>query len=102
MSFLSYLGFGKTVEEGVKALEPVSPKSYVNPKQRKPQVEQKEYYRVGRTETGMTTLTLLMDGGYSTTLSMNKSACEQLIRMLRASYDIEETTPDAENDEMIG
>lgn len=52
----------------------------------------KEYYRVGRTDNGMTTLTLLADSGYNTmTLTMNKEACQQLIRMLESTYDVEET-----------
>jgi hypothetical protein len=47
----------------------------------------KEYYRVGFTNDGQTTLTLINHEGWgSMTLTMNKEACEQLIRMLRATY----------------
>ena len=49
--------------------------------------EPQEYFRVGYVEeTGMTTLTFLAPNGYSTTLSMNQQACEQMIRMIRATY----------------
>jgi hypothetical protein len=54
--------------------------------------ESKEYFRVGTTNDGRTTLTFISDGGGSMTLTMNQSACEQLIRMLRATYDEEEKT----------
>jgi hypothetical protein len=47
----------------------------------------KEYYRVGRTDDGYTTLTMLGDDGYGTmTLTMNQEACEQMIRMLEATF----------------
>lgn len=45
-----------------------------------------EVYRVGVTENGDTTLTLLSPNGLSTTLIMSQDRCEQLIRMLRATY----------------
>ena len=52
-----------------------------------PKEENKEYYRVGLTSDGMTTLTLINNEGWgSMTLTMNQEACEQLIRMLRATY----------------
>jgi hypothetical protein len=47
----------------------------------------KEYFRVGVTDTGNTTLTLIGDDGMTMTLSMTPYTCEQLIRMLRATYD---------------
>jgi hypothetical protein len=53
----------------------------------------KEHYRVGFDNNGNTTLTL-MSGMNSMTLTMNHDACEQLIRMLRATYpeeSVEET-----------
>lgn len=77
------------VQDGAEALAPPAPKEYTAPL-RKPKVENKEYYRVGRTTDGMTTLTLMMDGGYSTTLTMNQEACEQLIRMLQSTFDLEQ------------
>lgn len=48
---------------------------------------QNEFFRVGVTTDGMTTLTIMSTDGYSSTLSLNPSACEQLIRMLRATYE---------------
>lgn len=48
---------------------------------------QTEFFRVGATTNGMTTLTLMSSDGYSSTLSLNRNACEQLIRMLRATYE---------------
>ena len=63
-----------------------------------PKKEQKEFYRVGRTDDGMTTLTMMSDSGYSSmTLTMNKTACEQLIRMLRASYDVKVEEKDGQS-----
>ena len=53
-------------------------------------VESKEYYRVGRTEDGMTTLTMIGNDGMSMTLTMNQSACEQMIRMLESTFDLEQ------------
>jgi hypothetical protein len=51
----------------------------------------KEYYRVGRTDDGYTTLTMLDSSGYgSMTLTMNREACEQMIRMLEATFPLEE------------
>ena len=51
--------------------------------------DSKEYYRIGRTEDGMTTLTLMSTDGFSCTLSMNQSACKQMIRMLESTFDLE-------------
>jgi hypothetical protein len=51
-----------------------------------PKKEHKEYYRVGRTDDGYTTLTMLGDGYGSLTLTMNQEACEQLIRMLESTF----------------
>jgi len=47
---------------------------------------QNEYFRVGATVDGMTTLTIISSNGFSSTLSLSHAACEQLIRMLRATY----------------
>ena len=58
----------------------------------KESAEPKEYFRVGTTNDGRTTLTFIGDGGGTMTLTMTQSACEQLIRMLRATYDEEEKT----------
>ncbi len=59
------------------------PVDYVKPA---PPPKPKEHYRVGFNDQGMTTLTLIADYGNSMTLSMNQEACEQLIRMLRSTY----------------
>lgn len=48
-----------------------------------------EHYRVGFTTDGKTTLTIMNDG-QSMTLAMSREACEQLIRMLRATYPLSE------------
>lgn len=45
----------------------------------------KEHYRVGVTNDGGTTLTLISDGN-TMTLTMTQEYCERLIRMLRATY----------------
>ena len=52
----------------------------------------KELYRVGSTMDGGTTLTLIGENGFSMTLTLGQAACEQMIRMLRATYveEIEE------------
>ena len=51
----------------------------------------KEYYRVGRTDDGYTTLTMISNDGYgSMTLTMNREACEQMIRMLEATFELEQ------------
>jgi hypothetical protein len=45
-----------------------------------------EHYRVGFTTDGSTTLTLLTSTGTTMTLTMDRNSCEQLIKMLRATY----------------
>lgn len=56
-----------------------------------PKKEHREFYRVGRTEDGYTTLTMMSHDGYgSLTLTMNREACEQMIRMLESTFDVEE------------
>jgi hypothetical protein len=88
MNFLEFLGFKKVMED----LEPKNvvklPVDYVKPA---PEPKPKEHYRVGFDDQGMTTLTLIGENGYSMTLSMSRSSCEQLIKMLRATYQRQET-----------
>jgi hypothetical protein len=61
--------------------------TYSAPEVVSPKKENKEHYRVGRTEDGWTTLTMISDDGYgSLTLAMNREACEQLIRMLESTF----------------
>lgn len=50
-----------------------------------PAPEDSEVYRVGVTESGKTTLTLVLNHN-SMTLTMTQDGCERLIRMLRATY----------------
>jgi hypothetical protein len=62
--------------------------TYSVPETKIPKKEQKEFYRVGRTDDGYTTLTMIDSSGYgSLTLTMNREACEQMIRMLEATFD---------------
>lgn len=62
-------------------------KTYAVPTVKVPRQENKEHYRIGRTDKGETTLTMIADGGYhSMTLTMNQEACEQLIRMLESTF----------------
>ena len=52
-----------------------------------PEINDKEYYRVGVTNNGETTLTLLgSNGGFNMTMTMNQAACEQLIRLLQSTF----------------
>jgi hypothetical protein len=54
-----------------------------------------EHFRVGATRFGETTLTLMSEDGNTMTLTMGQTACEQLIRMLRATYtELEPTEGD--------
>jgi hypothetical protein len=54
-----------------------------------------EHFRVGATRFGETTLTLIAEDGNTMTLTMGQTACEQLIRMLRATYtELEPTEGD--------
>ena len=55
-----------------------------------PPAKQEEHYRVGVTSDGRTTLTFLGSSGATMTLTMGRDACEQLIRMLRATYPDEQ------------
>jgi hypothetical protein len=76
----------KTAEEFMKEAKETYAVPEVNPINvpKKP----KEFYRVGRTDDGYTTLTMIDSSGYgSLTLTMNREACEQMIRMLEATFD---------------
>jgi hypothetical protein len=74
--------------------EPVMPNNVVPFPEPKltpvPEPEPEEHYRVGFTTAGDTTLTLKSLGGASMTLTMNRDSTEQLIRMLRATYQDED------------
>ena len=83
MNFFEWLGFEKFMKDTEPKNVVKLPVDYVKPVAHpKP----KEHYRVGFDDQGMTTLTLIADHGNSMTLSMNQEACEQLIKMLRATY----------------
>jgi len=88
MNFLEFLGFKKVMDD----LEPKNvvklPVDYVKPV---PEPKPREHYRVGFNDQGMTTLTFISDNGHSMTLSMTPDACEQMIRMLRSTYEQTET-----------
>ena len=86
MKFLEFLGLKKAMEDTDPKNVVKLPTDYIRPAE---PPKPKEYYRVGVTTDGQTTLTMLMDGGMTTTLTMNQSACEQLIRMLRSTYQTE-------------
>jgi hypothetical protein len=93
MNFFEFLGF----EKFMKDTEPKNVIKFPDPKvvPKMPPVQSekeqpKEYYRVGRRDDGFTTLTVMSGDGYGAiTLSMNDVACEQLIKMLRSTYDNE-------------
>jgi hypothetical protein len=53
---------------------------------RKEEQTSQEHYRVGCTTDGKTTLTMIGEHDVSMTLTMNMESCEQMIRMLRATY----------------
>jgi hypothetical protein len=63
--------------------QPVSPK---------PKSKQTEFYRVGCTLDGMTSLTLLLEHNMSTTITLTKKDAEQMIRMIRATFTEESST----------
>lgn len=88
MKFLEFLGLKKVMNDTDSKNVIKLPIDYVKPVETpKP----KEYYRVGFNTDGETTLTLINHEGWgSMTLTMNQSACEQLIKMLRSTY-IEES-----------
>jgi hypothetical protein len=76
----------------VKDFEAEAKETYAVPEVEPPKKD-REFYRVGRTEEGRTTLTMIDSGGYgSLTLTMNREACEQMIRMLEATFVNEEET----------
>jgi hypothetical protein len=84
MNFLEFLGIKKLMKDSEPSNVIKFPEHMAAPKVPEPP---KEYYRVGRREDGMTTLTVMSgDGWGSITLAMNDEACEQMIRMIRATY----------------
>lgn len=71
--------------------------TYSVPEVKPAKKEQKEFYRVGCTDDGHTTLTMLgIDGYGSMTLTMNREACDQLIRMLQSTFQEVKITEETE------
>lgn len=60
-----------------------------------------ERYRVGLTENGDTTLTVLSPDGLSMTLTMNATATKRLIKMLASTLEDEDTESTVDNQENI-
>lgn len=84
MNLLEWIGFKKVMSD-------TTPNNVVKlPLRPVEDTKPQEHYRVGFTSEGQTTLTLMSDNGHSMTLTMNQDACEQMIRMLRATYTDEE------------
>lgn len=61
------------------------PKMPPVPKAPKPK-EPLEFYRVGMTSDGLTTLTLLGEHGTSMTLTMTQDLAKQMIRMIQSTF----------------
>lgn len=90
MNFFEFLGFTKFMKDTEPNNVIKFPEPKAVPKMPAPVAppQPKEYYRIGRRDDGFTTLTVMSGDGYGAiTLSMNEAACEQLIKMLRATYD---------------
>lgn len=85
MNILEFLGIKKAAEIVEGTVNPgttIPAVGSLSPADNKP----KELYRVGFNNAGMTTLTLISEEHGTMTLSLSQDACEQLIRMLRATY----------------
>jgi hypothetical protein len=87
MNFLEFLGLKKVMDDTDTKNVVKLPVDYVKPA---PEPRSKEHYRVGFTNDGITTLTFINNEGWGNmTLTMNQPACEQLIKLLRATYQEE-------------
>ncbi len=87
MNFLEFLGLKKFMKDTGPDNVIKFPEPKAVPKMPAVEPAPKEHYRIGRRDDGMTTLTVMSgDGWGSITLAMNDAACEQLIKMLRATY----------------
>lgn len=49
--------------------------------------EQTEFFRVGITKDGQSTLTLIGDNNYTMTITLCKEDCQQMIRMLKSTME---------------
>jgi len=81
LSFLSFLGFGKLVDDGAKVLEFPKPKAVPKiPEVQPPKKEEpaKIFYRLGMTDNNRVAFSM----GYSEIL-MTKEGCQQMIDQLK-------------------
>ena len=108
MSFFSFLGFGKMVEEGAKVLEfpqvtrpapqlKTAEQLQAEAEERKRQEEDTNpVYQIGKTVTGRVTLRL-GNAHQFTTITMNNQGVDTLIRLLEnakeAEYDEDTSNP---------
>lgn len=51
--------------------------------------DQTEFFRVGITQDGYSTLTLIDNNGYTMTITLSKEDCQQMIRMLKSTMEEE-------------
>lgn len=65
---------------------PETEEPYITAKTNIPQAFATESIRVGITNAGNTTLTIMDGDCVITTLTMDQQACERLIRMVRSTY----------------
>jgi hypothetical protein len=91
MNFLEFLGLKKVMEDTDTKNVVKLPVDYVKPAPLPP--KPREFYRVGFTDDGYTTLTLCGSNSETMTLSMTRASCEKLIKLLQATYT-EEATDD--------
>jgi hypothetical protein len=92
MNFLEWMGWKKMNDDNVVKFPTVAPVAPPMPRAEPLKTVNKEHYRIGYDhDREMATLTLLDNNNYAiTTLSMNRTATEQMIRMLRAAFPVEE------------
>lgn len=83
MGFLDILGLKKIADD---LSEPTYPPVVPQPRN---ESEDTDYYRVGITNEGDTTLTIRNNNFGSITLTMNRDSCEQLIKMLQSTFKTE-------------
>ena len=94
MNFLEFLGLKKVMDDTDTKNVIKLPVDYVKPDPLPP--KPREFYRVGFTDDGYTTLTLCGNNSETMTLSMTQSSCEKLIKLLQATYT-EEVDDDQQN-----
>jgi hypothetical protein len=70
--------------------QPARPAAPPMPPAKTAPAKEEEHYRVGVTSDGRTTLTLMGSSNSFMTLTMGRGACEQLIKLLEATFTDEE------------